>query len=72
MTIQLHSDTLILFLSLLGNTNECCPLLRRDVSNNRVGIFLCNNIRKRLLAFLLQVLHNSAVQSIYFIHQKRS
>jgi len=26
MTIQQHSDTLILFLSLMGNTNVCCPM----------------------------------------------
>ena len=25
MTIQYHSDTLILFVSLMGNTNVCCP-----------------------------------------------
>jgi len=26
MTIQQHSDTLSLFLSLMGNTNVCCPI----------------------------------------------
>jgi len=26
MTIQQHSDTLILFLSLMGNTNVCHPM----------------------------------------------
>jgi len=26
ITIQQHSDTLILFLSLMGNTNVCCPI----------------------------------------------
>jgi len=26
MTIQKHSDTVILFLSLMGNTNVCCPV----------------------------------------------
>jgi len=40
MTIQYHSDSLILFLSLMGNTNVCCPIpwdVRNDIPMDKPG-----------------------------------